>query len=106
MKRVLLKTLQPAVVMMALCATSIGFSLGAYAMPISAPAALGGASDQINLAEAVHCGYYYGCGYYRPYVYYRPYDYYRPYYRQYSYYRAYRYRPYFSYPYRLPPPVH
>jgi hypothetical protein len=106
MKRVLLKTLQPAVVMMALCAASIVFSLGAYAMPISAPAALRGASDQINFAEAVHCGYYYGCGYYRPYVYYRPYGYYRPYYRQYSSYRAYRYRPYFSYPYRLPPPVH
>ena len=46
-------------------------------------AALRGASDQINLAEAVHCGYYYGCGYYLPYVYYRPYGYYRPYYRQY-----------------------
>ena len=113
MKRVLLKTLQPAVVMMALCAAPIAFSLGAYAMPISAPAALRGASDQINLAEAVHCGYYYGCGYYRPYfyyrpyVYYRPYGYYRPYYRQYSSYRPYRYyRPYFSYPYRLPPPVH
>jgi hypothetical protein len=118
MKRVLLKTLQPAVVMMALCAACIAFSLGAYAMPISAPAALGGTSDQINLAEAVHCGYYYGCGYYRPYVFYRPYGYYRPYvfyrpygyyrpyYRQYGYYRAYRYRPYFSYPYRLPPPVH
>ena len=105
MKRVLLKSLQPAVVMMALCAAPIAFSLGAYAMPISAPAALRGASDQINLAEAVHCGYYYGCGYYRPYVYYRPHGYYRPYYRQYSYYRAYRYRPYFSYPYRLPPPV-
>ena len=105
MKRVLLKTLQPAVVMMALCAAFIAFSPGAYATPISAPAALRGASDQINLAEAVHCGYYYGCGYYRPYVYYRPYGYYRPYYRQYSYYRAYRYRPYFSYPYRLPPPV-
>ena len=69
-------------------------------------AALRGASDQINLAEAVHCGYYYGCGYYRPYIYYRPYGYYRPYYRQYGHYRAYRYRPYFSYPYRLPPPVH
>ena len=107
MKRVLLKTFQPAVViMMALCAAPIAFSLGAYAMPISAPAALRGASDQINLAEAVHCGYYYGCGYYRPHVYYRPHGYYRPYYRQYSYYRAYRYRPYFSYPYRLPPPVH
>ena len=106
MKRVPLKTLQPAVVMMALCAASIAFSLGAYAMPISAPAALRGASDQINLAEAVHCGYYYGCGYYRPYVYYRPYGYHRPYYRQYGSYRAYRYRPYFSYPYRLPPPVH
>jgi hypothetical protein len=106
MKRVLLKTLQPAVVMMALCAAPIAFSLGAYAMPISAPAVLKGANDQINLAEAVHCGYYYGCGYYRPYVYYRPYGYYRPYYRQYGYYRAYRYRPYFSYPYRLPPPVH
>ena len=103
MKRVLLKTLQPAVVMMALCAAPIAFSQG---MPISAPAALRGAKDQINLAEAVHCGYYYGCGYYRPYVYYRPYGNYRPYYRQYGYYRAYRYRPYFSYPYRLPPPVH
>ena len=69
MKRVLLKTLQPAVViMMAVCAAPIAFSLGAYAMPISAPAALRGPSDQINLAEAVHCGYYYGCGYYRPYV--------------------------------------
>ena len=106
MKRVLLKTLQPAVVMMALCAAFIAFSPGAYATPISAPAALRGASDQINLAEAVHCGYYYGCGHYRPYVYYRPYGYYRPYYRQYGYYRPSRYyRPYFSYPYRLPPPV-
>ena len=102
MKCVLLKTLQPAVVMMALCAASIAFSLGAYAMPISAPAALRGASDQINLTEAVHCGYYYGCDYYRPYVYYRPYRYYR----QYGYFRPSRhYRPYFSYPYRLPPPV-
>ena len=106
MKRVLLKTLRPEVVMMALCAASITFSLGAYAMPISAPAALRGASDQINLAEAVHCGYYYGCGYYRPYIYYNPYGYYRPYYRQYGYYRPrWHYRPYFSYPYRLPPPV-
>jgi len=106
MKRVLLKTLQHAIVMMVLCAASVAFSLGAYAMPISAPAALRNASDQINLSEAVHCGYYYGCGNYHPHVYYRQYGYYRPYYRQYSYYRAYRYRPYFSYPYRLPPPVH
>ena len=106
MERVLLKTLQPAVVMMALCAASITFSLGAYAMPISAPAALRDASDQINLAEAVHCGYYYGCGYYRPYIYYRPYGHCRPYYRQYGHYRPrWYYRPYFSYPYRLPPPV-
>ena len=106
MKRVLLKALQPPVVMMALGAASIAFSLGAYAMPISAPAALRGASDQINLAEALHCGYDYGFGYYRPYVYDRPHGHYRPHYRQYGYYRPHRYyRPYFSYPYRLPPPV-
>jgi hypothetical protein len=105
MKRVLLKTLQPAVVVMALCAASTALSLGACAMPISGPAALRGASDQINLTEAVHCGYY-GCGYYRPYVYYCPYGYCRPYYRKYGYFRPrWHYRPYFSYPYRLPPPV-
>jgi hypothetical protein len=101
MKRVLLKTLQPAIVMRALCVASITFSLGAYAMPASAPPALMGASDQTNLTEVVHCGYDYGCGYDH-----HPYRYYRPYYRQYVYYRPHRYySPYFSYPYRLPPPV-
>jgi hypothetical protein len=100
MKRVLLKAWQPAIVALALCVASIAFSLGTYAMPISAPAALGGASNQISLAEAVRYGYY-GFDYYRPYA-----DY-RPHYRHYGYYRPYRYyRPYFSYPYRLPRPVH
>jgi hypothetical protein len=104
-KCVLLKTLQSAVVMTALCAASIAFSLGTYATPISAPGALRGASDQLNLTEAVHCGYYGYYGYYG-WGYYRPYGYCRPYYRKYGYFRPrWHYRPYFSYPYRLPPPV-
>lgn len=89
-----------------LAATVLGLmaamSLSARAMPISAPAVLKSASDQIQLAETVHCGYY-GCGYYRPY--YRPYyGYYRPYYRPYYGYRYYRpyYRPYYSYGYYRP----
>ena len=80
----------------------------ACAMPISAPAVLKGANDQINLAEAVHCGCFFGCGSPGPFsgiiavrmatktrmivstVTTMPY----------------RYRPYFSYPYPFPPPVH
>ena len=79
-------------------------SSSAQAMPISAPALLKGASDQVQLIETVYCGYY-GCGYYRPY--YRPYyGYYRPHYRPYyqpyyGYYRPY-YRPYYSYGYYRP----
>jgi hypothetical protein len=100
MKRVLLKTLHPVVVMMALCAASVVFSPGAYAIPIPTPATLSGTSNQINLAEVAHCSYYgcgyYDCGHYRPYVYYRPYRHYRTYRH---------YRSYFSYPYHLPPPV-
>ena len=91
-------------------------SSSARAMPISAPAALKGASDQFQLTETVHCGYY-GCGYHRPYYRpyyrpyhgygYRPYGYYRPYYRPYygyGYYRPY-YRPYYSYGYSYYRPV-
>lgn len=73
----------------------------ARAMPISAPAALKSASDEINLTETV-C---WGCGYYRPRYYgyrpyYRPYGYgygygYRPYYRPYGYGYGYGYRPYY-----------
>lgn len=81
MARVLLKSLRLAVVLMALSAASIALSPGANATPISAPAALRGASDP----TAVPYGYFYPCGYYcRSYL---------------------NYRPYFSYPYRLPPPV-
>jgi hypothetical protein len=90
----------------------------AQAVPISAPAALKGAGEAINLTGNVCYGY--GCGggygyggyygpprryYYRPYYspyYYRPryyntYDYgyrpYRPYYRPYGYGYGYGYRP-------------
>ena len=78
---VLPKTLRLAVVMAAVYAASIAFSLGTYAMPISASAAFRVTSKP----TAVHYGYFYRCGYYcRSYL---------------------NYRPYFSYPYRLPPPV-
>jgi len=69
----------------------------AKAVPISAPAALKGAGEAINLAGNVcygECGYD-GPRYYRPY--YRPYyrSYYdRPYYRSYSYYDRPYYRSY------------
>ncbi len=85
----------------------------AQAMPISAPAALKGASDGIALTGNVHCWddcYYGPPRYYRPY--YRPA--YRPYYRSYSYYdgpRYYRpyyrpaYRPYYSHGYYRSEPL-
>jgi hypothetical protein len=68
----------------------------ARAMAISAPAALKGASDSINLTETVHCwncGYWGGPRYYRSYYrpFYRPY--YRPYYRAYYDAPPYYYRP-------------
>jgi hypothetical protein len=73
----------------------------AQAMPLSAPAALKGAADAIDVTGQVSC--WDGCGYYyrpryRPYwrPYYRPYyGYYRPYYRPYYGYRPY-YRPYYA----------
>jgi hypothetical protein len=83
------------------------------AMPISAPAGLAEAADELKVTENVTCSAvwrcgYYGCGwrrvcwapYYGGYGYYRPYygyRYYRPYYGY-----GYRpwYRPYYGYGYR------
>ena len=78
-------------------------SLPARAMPLSAAAALKGASDGIDLAAKVHCWdecyygrpRYYVRRYYRPYYrtyYERPrYYHYRPQYVDDGYYRSYRY---------------
>jgi hypothetical protein len=69
----------------AFLAAAISFSAGpAQAVPISAPAALKGAGEAVNLTSNVCYG---ECGYYH-----RPY--YRPYYRSYSYYDRPYYRPY------------
>jgi hypothetical protein len=93
---------------LALLAVFSWASAPTVAMPISAPAALKGATDDISLTENVYYCWGGGCyGYYRPYWGYRPYyyrryyrpywGYYRPYYRPYWGYRPYYYRPYWGY---------
>jgi hypothetical protein len=94
---------------LALLAAVFWNSAPAQAMPLSAPAALKSAADQLTLTDKIWCGD--GCGggyYYRPYYrpywrpYYRPYyGYYRPYRPYYGYYRPW-YRPYYGYGYHRP----